>query len=201
VKPIEGYDQAASFDGSRFPTIPAGGYVCEIKFARADTTKPHPDGSGGEPMLVLAIDIAEGPHKGFYERRYQSDRGQDPNSKWRGVYNQMLYMNNAVSGYFKGLMTAIERSNPGYHWDWNEAGLKGKKVGFIFREEEYVNGRGETRTITKPAFPRDVDTIRKGVEVPEIKRLNAQRAAPQPQQPPAFGQGFTQVPQDDELPF
>lgn len=194
MRPIEGYDQAASLDGSSFPTIPAGGYVCEIKFARADQSK------SGEPMLVLAIDVCDGPQKGFYDKRFTADKAQDPNAKWRGVYNQMLYRNGAVSGFFKGLMTAIERSNPGYHWDWNEAGLKGKKVGFIFREEEYLNTKGETRTSTKPAFPRDIDTIRKGVEVPEIKRL-AQRGAPASQQPPAFNPGFTQVPMDDTLPF
>ena len=199
MKPIDGYDKATSFDGSKFPTIPAGGYVCEIKFARADSTKPKNDGSGGgEPMLVLAIDVAEGPQKGFYEKRFAADKAQDPNAKWRGVYNQMLYWDGAVSGYFKGLMTAIERSNPGYHWDWNEAGLKGKKVGFVFREEEYPNAKGEVRTITKPAFPRDIETIRKGVEVPEIKRL---KQAPASQQPPAFSGGFTQVPDDDPLPF
>ena len=40
-------------------------------------------------------------------------------------------------GFFKGFITAIEKSNPAYRWDWNEQGLKGKLIGIVLQEEEY----------------------------------------------------------------
>lgn len=39
--------------------------------------------------------------------------------------------------YFKGFITAVEESNPGYKWNWDEKTLKGKKIGIVFRMEEY----------------------------------------------------------------
>ena len=195
MRPTQGYDQAQAMDGSGFPTLPPGGYVCEIKGAREDTTR------NGDQMIALMIDIAEGEHKGFYADRYNDARGRDPNAKWRGTFYQpTTNREGSANPFFKGLMTAIERSNPGYVWDWDERRLKGKKIGFIFREEEYMSQAGEVRVTVKPTWPRDVDTIRKGVDVPDIKRLNPQ-PAPAYQQPPAFSGGFQPVDHDDELPF
>ena len=39
---------------------------------------------------------------------------------------------------FKGFIKSVEESNPGYVWNWDESTLKGKKVGLILQEEEFV---------------------------------------------------------------
>ena len=53
-------------------------------------------------------------------------------------------------GFFKRFTNNIEASNPGYHWDWNEAGLKGKQIGVVFGEVERESQRG-TRYMTTQA--------------------------------------------------
>lgn len=194
MKPTVGYEATQAMDGSGFPTLPAGGYICEIKGAQEGTTR------NGAQMLVLMIDIAEGEQKGFYSKQYNADRAKGRDAKWRGMFYQLTTdREELTSGFFKGLITAIERSNPGYKWDWDESKLKGKKVGFVFREEEYLNQRGEVRTSVKATWPRDVEAIRQGVEVPEIKRLANAPPAPSASFAPG-GTGFVEV-EDDSLPF
>lgn len=87
----------------------------------------------------------------------------------------------------KGFTTAIENSNKGYTWDFDEKKLKGKIVGLVLGEEEFLNSSGKVRTRTYVAEVRSVNVIRDGkFEVPEIKRLDATKttsAAPKPAEP------------------
>jgi hypothetical protein len=55
-------------------------------------------------------------------------------------------------------MWAIEQSNPGYKWDWNEGGLKGKIVGINVREGSY-NGNAYTQIGRLEV----ADDVRKGI--------------------------------------
>ena len=78
---------------------------------------------------------------------------------------------------FKGFTTAIENSNSGYTWDFDEKKLKGKIVGLVLGEEEFLNSSGNVRTRTYVSAVRSVDVIRGGkFEVPEIKRLDATKS-------------------------
>ena len=118
--------------------LPAGGYVAKILNAKVETY------DWGE-KLCISFDIAEGEYKDFFSKQYKENTRED--KKWKG--NFRLTVPQESNQYFDSqkrtfgnAIWAIEESNPGYHWDWNEAALKGKMVGVLFRNYEYdVDGR------------------------------------------------------------
>ena len=189
-----GFDKAAAYDGSG-ERLPAGGYICKILKARCEYTQ------SGSEQLVLALDIMEGDFAGFAKRQFESRKANNPNATWPCIFKQFtLDREGQTSPYFKGMLKSIEESNAGYKWNWQEATLANKMIGMIFREEEFLAQDGTIKTAVKPAFPRSVERIRNGVDVPEIKRLNnAQGNATAPNNT-MQNTGFTEV-DDDELPF
>lgn len=187
------WDTAQAYTGES-RQLPPGGHIAKIMSMRQETSQ------SGKPMIAVGFDIDEGgEYDGFYRQLYQARRAQSPNARWGGVIRFMLYGKDGVStnGFFKGFIGSVEESNPGYRWDWDERGMAGKKVGLIFREEEYRAQDGEIRTSVKAFQARSVKTILDGVPVPEKKRLVESAPSPAPFNPAA---GFTQV-EDDELPF
>lgn len=108
-----------------------------------------------------------------------------------------------VSGslFLKGMITAIENSNSGFKFNWddpqNEKLLAGKLVGVVFGEEEYMHDQ-EVKTAVKPFWMCSVDKIREGVEIPKKKTLK-------PQQDLMGGyldEDFHLIPEgDDDVPF
>lgn len=196
MNPMQGWDKTQAKDGTS-NKLPAGGYVCLIIGAREVATK------NGDPMLEIMFDVAEGQHKDFFKNMYNGQRAANADARWRGVYNQPLHDKDCLpNGFFKGLITTIEKCNPGYKWDWNEGGLKGKKIGFVFREEEYLDNNANLRTSTKPAWPRSVDEIRQGVQVPAIKKLGggANGGFTQTNDYPASF-GAPTMPQNEKMPW
>lgn len=184
------YDKAAAYDGSG-ERLPAGGYICRILKAWVETTL------GGSEQIALALEIVEGEYAGFAKRQYESRKANNPNAKWACIFKQFtLGTDGQTNPYFKGMLKSIENSNSGYRWDWQEAGLANKLIGMIFQEEEFEATDGTIKTTVRPAFPRSVQRIRDGVEVPEIRRLNKQSANTNTLQ----NKGFTPI-DDDELPF
>ena len=164
-----GYDKAAVYDGSN-ERLPAGGYVCRILKAWVETTM------GGSEQIALALEIAEGDYAGYFGKQYSSKKETYPNTKWPCIFKQFtLGTDGNTNPYFKGLIKVIENSNTGYTWNWHETGLQNKMIGMIFREEEFETNDGNIRTTIRPAFPRSVERIRNGVEVPEVRRLNKNR--------------------------
>ena len=92
---------------------------------------------------------------------------------------------------FGNAIWAIEQSNPGYHWDWNEQGLKGKAVGINVRGGTY-NGK----PYTSIGRLESVQAIRDGsakVMADAKPRGDAQTAGNM--------DGGAIVVTDDELPF
>ena len=193
LKKPKDYDVAPSFD-SDISKLPAGGYLCQIKKMEEGTT------ARGSEIVKVYFDICEGEHAGYYEKQYRaqgrSGRGE---AKWKGVYDVFpLTPEGATSGAWKGLLTCIERSN-GMTIDWNKGyeQFKGKKVGLLFREEEYISSYDQSlRVAVKPCAARTYDSIRDGdFTVPPRKALNKGNTMPSTE-------GFTPVDTgDDELPF
>ena len=101
-----------------------------------------------------------------------------------------------------GLIACIDKSNEPFqcvvNGQLNEANLKGKLVGLLFREEEYIGSNdGKKHKAVKACAARSVQTIREGsFDIPEPKLL--QGNAPSRNAAPTAG--FTQV-DDEELPF
>lgn len=183
-----GYDQTQAFTGE-FEQLELGGHVCVIKGARID------DDSTGAEIMLLQLDIAPtDPQSGFFMKQYEQRKTSNPDAKWGCVYRQRT--GGKSLGFFKGLITAVEQSNSGYKWNWDENSLKGKLIGGIFGQEEFRANDGQIKLATKCIQLRSVEAIRKGVEVPKTKLLNPAGATATMQ-----AMGFTQVDDTDELPF
>lgn len=166
IDKIENWDNVEANYGD-VKRITAGGYVCVILACTIETSKNN------KQMLVVNFDIAEGDFKGFYKEQYKNaprDNNNPVEPKWRGKYYLLLEGDN-YEGRLKAFITSVEESNEGYVWDWNEASLKGKQFGAIFRDEEYVYN-GEIRTIAKIWQVRSAKTIRTNeFEIPRKKEL------------------------------
>ena len=186
-KPTD-WDTAQAYTGDVERMTP-GGHIVKIMNARMDMSK------NGRPMLVVSFDICEGsPLDGFYRRMHDSRKNAGFTTGWGGVIRFMLYASDGVStnGFFKGFITSVEESNPGYRFNWDERGLEGKLVGLVFGEEEYLGNDGKPHTSVKAQQARRVEAIRAGVPVPQAKKLNPASAQP--------AQTFAEV-EDDDLPF
>lgn len=158
MKPVEGYNESQAFTGESMQ-LPAGLYVCQIKMAIEEERK-------GKRLIAIAYEIAEGEYKGFFQKKYDADKNQ--NKKWPGIHRQL--MEGESLPFFKGLMTSIEESNPGYTWNWDENSLKGKKFGAVMGREEFMTQDGQKKMATKIRGIRSVEGL-KNATVPEDKLL------------------------------
>ncbi len=180
------WDEIEAFTGD-FKNITPGGHICSIVQAQPVLSR------SGKEMLVLLFDIAEGEFKDFYMQQHMKNIETNPDAKWQGIYRQLTEGNGEK--FFKGLITAIENSNNGYKWNWDEKTLKGKLFGGVFGQEEYLNNNNEVKLSTKCVFIRSIEQIRKGVKVPEIKKLKADEGGTD------YGSFGSQVFPDIEIPF
>ena len=184
------WETAQAYTGGAGQQMTPGGHICKIVALRQETSK------NGNPMIVVAFDIDEGSElDGFYKAKLKDQQKQNKDSKWQGVIRFLLYSKDGgTNPYFKGFVKSLEESNAGYHWDWDERSPAGKKIGIVFREEEYMQ-ETQIRSSVKAWRVRSVQAILDGVPVPPKKLLETHAA--QPFDPKA---GFVAV-DDDELPF
>lgn len=180
-KPNEYDNVEAKVGGGDFPQPTAGGYVVKIVSAEEKLSK------NGKNMLVIGVDIAEGEFAGHYA---------ELSEKFNNDAHPKMYQlteGDHVS-YFKGLVTAIEHSNNGFKFDFDEKKLIGKRLGVNLREEEYKNKDGQIKTILKIAYACSVEDARNGLKVLPVKPYVDKGSAPVATVP-------TTAPQDSDLPF
>ena len=190
MKQIKGYEKAKVISGG-FPQLPKGGYVAEILDCKEESKNGH-------SWLAISFDICEGEHKGHFKEQYKANTNE--NKKWRGTYNAFIpdesspyYEDNL--NRFKTMITNIEESNSGFHWDWDEGKLKGKRIGVVFGEKEFKTSDGDIIIVTECRFIRSVESIRSGkFKIPNLKALNNENRPVQPAD-------FTVVEDDDDIPF
>lgn len=166
MKKFDGYEKAEAFTGE-YEKMEPGGYVCrilQVKAEESDGTKNY------DTLLRIGFDVAEGDKAGIYKRMFDRKKAANADAKWPGMYYQTIKADDLR--YFKGFITAIEESNPGYKWDWDEQKLKGKLFGGVFGEEEYKGNDGKVHTSIKLQWVRSADKVRNGdYTVPEKKLL------------------------------
>ena len=192
---IKQYNGAKAQRRAAREILPAGGYVAKILDAKVQSY------DFGD-MLVISFDIAEGTFAGFFKRDYSSKPNED--KKWRGTVRLSIPKGDGSErdewskNSFNGFIYSIEDSNPGYTWDWNEAMLKGKMLGVLFRNREW-EFRGERGWSTECCAVDAVSVIREGkFKQPKDKPLKKSGAT---MSAPASG-GFAEVDDDDgALPF
>ena len=176
MRPFNNYDTTQTI--SARAQLPVGAYICQILKAEE---KVYSSSKGEWHKLEVSFDISEGEHKDFYANDYRSQSGED--KKWKGVLRMNIpsddgsEADNWAKRSFKTNILAIEESNNGYHWDWNEAQLKGKTVGIVFRSEEWeYNGKRGWRTAPFKMVPA-ADVKSGNVKIPDPKPLNGKAAS------------------------
>lgn len=176
MKTIKDYDKVqASGD---FERLAPGGYVIRIQSVTDDPQKEY---------LAIIYDIAEGPEAGRY-------KNEETDNDYRHRFIRS-YKEKAL-GMFKAFTNALEDSNPGYKWDFNEKALPGKLLGIVIGYEEYEANDGTVKERTRIASCMSADRIRKGdFKVPELRKLKTEHSTTGSPVP-----GFTPM-TDDDVPF
>lgn len=176
--------------------LPVGGYVAKIMGAEE---KEYGFGN----MLWVSVDIAEGEYANYYAEDYRSQDRED--KKWHGVVRLFVPKDDGsekdewTKKSFKSFTNAVEDSNSGYAWDWDETKLKGKEIGVLVRNEEWENTEtGKSGWKTQPFMFIASDDARQGnYSEPKDKPLKNRQTAPVH----PTNQGFADMPIDDDLPF
>lgn len=157
-------------DGMQSP-VP-GPYICKITAVEDIEKKEY---------LKVSYDIIEGEYKGYYSK----GREDHPDWEWFGAYCKS-YKTKALP-MFKRFCSAVSKSNDNYTFDGGAANsdektLIGKKIGLMFREEEYYSNEGElkTRLIIHSEFPISKIGEQKTPSIKKIKEEDAQKPATDP---------------------
>ena len=196
MKPFSNYNETQTF--SERPALPVSGYVATIKKAQVRTYSGQ---NGSFDKLEIAFDIAEGEYKDFFATDLKSQSGED--KKWKGVLR--LYIptddgsdrDNTTKSIFKGNIEAVEDSNNGYHWDWEEKNLTGKTVGVLFRNEEWEYD-GKHGWKAQPFKFIAASKVREGkFTLPKDKPLKNSSVRPQTKAPA----GYEEIVDDEDVPF
>jgi hypothetical protein len=147
-----------------FSNPTAGGYVCGI-YAVEDVPEKE--------YLKLSYDIVEGEFKGYYSKLVKD-----------GIFKALpiwfvSYAEKSLK-FYKGTITSFENSNNGFKMTDDESKLKGKKVGIVLAEEEYIDKNGNVKVSLKPEKAHSLDSIKKGdFKVPERKCVAQTTSTPQ----------------------
>lgn len=175
--------------------LPAGGYVAIIK--RAEVINYD----WGQ-VLELSFDIAEGEHKDFFAKQYRSDTRED--KKWKGKHRLTIPVEGTQyfesnQRTFNNFIFALEDSNKGYYFDWDETKIKDKIIGVLFRNKEW-EWQGKSGWTTECGAITDAQSIKNGDFKPLAdKPLKGSTASNN-----TSSSGFTEMPlleDDDDLPF
>ena len=173
IQRFKDYDDTKAY--GEIQQLPKGGYELTVMAVKVESN------SKGSYMKI-ACDISYGEYLGFFRTDYDAQQTED--KKWHCNYLLSIPNDDGTEqdGWtkrrFKTVMEAFEESNSGYHWNWDEESLKGKKIGGLFNIREYQNNKGEVRQATNLAQLVSVKSIKeKTYKLPEDKLLNKKPSA------------------------
>lgn len=183
---------------SDYRKLPLGAYICKVKKAVVQNT------DYGQQLCIL-FDIEDGEYKGFYAEDYKNSTYDD--KKWKGVLRVWLPKEDGsekdewTKSSLKGVVTAFEKSNPGYQWNWDENSLSGKLVGMVFRNEQWTY-KGKTGWTVRPYRAVSVASVEECTyKIPADKPLKA-NASVGAMATAATSADFSMLDEDDsDLPF
>lgn len=176
-----------------FKRLKPSGYICKIL-----KVEDHPD----KEYLKIYFDINRGEDKGYFKSQFEKDTRKE--RKWPNAGTFIRSYKDSAASMFKGFINAIEKSNKGYQWNFDEKTLVNKVVGLIIADEQYQNQKGQVRVRNYVAAVRSVETIEKGeYEIPALKELTITKTtttAPANDPIPDFGDVFNTTPTDTPTP-
>lgn len=150
---IENWDNVEARGMEDFKALPIGAYECVIKEANI-----HKNKETQKESFKVSIDIASGEFKDYFQKRY--DNSSFNPKKWDNNAVKYLAFKGDNVSYFKGFITCVENSNPGYKWDWDESKLTGKKICGVFQYEEYKKQDGSNAVKVRLNKFRSIDKIK-----------------------------------------
>ena len=166
MKKINNFDEIQASDGS-YQRLPVGGYIVGVKDVEDVPEKEY---------LRIKFDVCKGEYKNWFQKEFDGNTKED--KKWPNSGTLIRSYKEKALPMFKGFTTAVEKSNNGFTWNWDEKKLKNKVFGVVIGEEEYVNQKGQVRVRNYVAAVRSVETIEKGdFTVPELKKLDVTKTA------------------------
>ena len=195
IKP-NGFEEVKEF--GEYTPLTLGGHKLVIMKVEECTT------STGNQYIKVSFDTAKDDiQPNYYSNQYKQDTRTG--KKWSGVTTVFPTDNEGkTSRAFKTFCTAVEHSNAGFKMVWGEQfcnALKGKAVGGVFGEEEYLNSSNEVKTAIKLRWFCGVNKVADAT-------IPAKRTVDKDEAPavPYFSSGynypnFEQVETDDDLPF
>ena len=130
------------------------------------------DFSGKKSLKVYVDTASDDKQPEYFKKQYENDTRIDrkyPNGAIK--YVPLGEEENQVK-ILKSFITAYENSN-NCQFDWNKdwEQLKGKKIGIIFGQEEYISQDGTTKLATKLNQFRSIGKI-DNVKIPKVKLLD-----------------------------
>ena len=153
MKVIEGYDLVN--EAGEFKRLPAS-----IQGVRITKVVDVPE----KEYLEIYCDITKGEYANYFKTLV--DSGLKDTSRHIRSYKT------SALPFFKAFITAVEKSNPGYKWDWDEQKLVGKGCMAVFGEEEYLDNEGNVKVGTRLVEFRSVEAFKEGrITVPPLKKL------------------------------
>lgn len=203
MKKFQGYDEAKkaaqSQGGSR---LPKGAYVCKILGVK------YEEGKGGtNDFLKVQFDIAEGEQKGFFKKQYDENTNEDKKFKGQTTVYVPADDGSEKDGWTKNTFAkwtnALEESNEGYKWDWDEKQWKDKLIGIVFGETGTVI-EGKEIVYTDARYPVAVEKVRTGkAGEAKFKAKNGYTGKGNSSNSATADSGFLNLPEgiDEELPF
>lgn len=152
MRPLENWNNIEAWgNGNGGNYLEPGWQKCQL--LQVTTGKNRFD----DEVVTFYFDIVDGPFAGYFRKDRNAQTSVE--KVWRGTLEQ-AYTTETGAKFFKGLIMAIEESNPGYKWNWDEGTLKGKMVGVGFRKEWYEDKITGQDKYTVRAFTfRDVSKI------------------------------------------
>lgn len=142
--------------------IPRGIYICKVE----DATDV-----GEKEYLKVKFDIADVADPANQEFIGEMGSRNEQFKSWPNVGTITKSYKKSALPFFKAFITAIEKSNPGFIWRWDETTLKGKLFVAVFGEEEWWNGE-EIRVNCKVQEVRSIPAYKEGnIKLPELKKM------------------------------
>jgi hypothetical protein len=194
MKQFKGFERKEAVEWEQ---LPKGAYVIKILNVKEEANK-----NGPGSHLAIAFDVAEGEYAGIYKRIFDNNTKED--KKWPN--DAVVYINcpqdnsdQWIVDAFNKFMTAVEDSNEGYHWGWDEKTLKGKLVGakFYIEQSEY---NGNIYDHTKAKWFLNAQKVRDG----KYGKLPNDKLIGDTTKSSSGADGFVNVPDnitDEEVPF
>lgn len=184
MRKIDGFENVQ--EATSFKRLPVDAYVCKIMNVN-DVPMDAKTGKGD--YLKVFFDIAEGEHKGYFKKQYDADTRAD--KKWPNAGSFIRSYKDSALPMFKGFTNALEKSNKGYTWDYDEKKLKGKTIVLVIGDEEYLNQKGEKRTRNYVASVRSLEAYKAGdFTLPALKVLDESKSATTSSTPADFDDPF-----------